>query len=145
MENIRNTKLGTIMTRNLICSYPDMFMTEVSRIFEENEFHHLPVIDKEVCVGVISKSDYFQLQDQFTKSKHKSAEKNNRLFFRSLLAAEVMTADPESLQVSDTIGAAMEIFLQNRVHSIIIKDDDKCVGIVTPFDILKCVNNEVYA
>lgn len=52
---MRDIKLGTIMTSNLVTSYPDMIMTEVSRIFEENDFHHLPVIDKdERCLGVIS-------------------------------------------------------------------------------------------
>lgn len=144
MEKLTNTKLALIMTRNLICAFPDMIMTEVSKIFEAHEFHHLPVIDNNVCVGVISKSDYYQLQDTFTRKKIESAEKNNWMLFRSLLASEVMSTDPESLQVDDTIESAVEIFMENRVHSIVINDGDECVGIVTPYDILKCINREVY-
>lgn len=142
---MRDTKLGQIMTSNMVCSFPDMIMTEVSQIFDQHDFHHLPVIDKDgKCVGVISKSDYYQLQDQFTRSNKRSAEINNKLLFRSLLASEVMSKEPKSLRVDDTIGSAIEIFLENRVHSIVIEDEDKCKGIVTPYDILKLINQEAY-
>jgi len=145
MENIKQLKLKTIMSSNLISSFPDMIMTEVSSIFDGNDFHHLPVIDeKGGCVGVISKSDYFQLQDQFTKFNSGCAEKNNNMLFRSLLASEVMSKKLEQLSQDDTVEKAIDIFLENKIHSIVIHDEGTCVGIVTPHDILKLINQYDY-
>lgn len=140
------TRISDIMTTHLVSSYPDMIMTEVSKLLDANSFHHLPVIDEnDHCVGVISKSDYYQLQDSFTKMNHKQATKNNAMFFRSLLASEVMTPNPESLLQTASMNDAIKIFLNNRVHSIVVTDqDNKCVGIVTPFDILKSIYNRNY-
>jgi len=145
MKNIQDLKLNTIMSENLVSAYPDMIMTEVSTIFEKYNFHHLPVInDSGVCVGVISKSDYYQLQDQFTKFNRDCANKNNKMLFRSLLASEVMSKELELLSINDTVQSALEIFLENKLHSIVIHDKGKCVGIVTPHDILNLINQYEY-
>jgi len=33
--------------------------------------------------------------------------------------------------------SAVDIFLENRVHSLVITEDGKCKGIVTTFDLIK--------
>lgn len=143
MKTENKTRISDIMTTHLVTTYPDMIMTEVCKILDENSFHHLPVIDEnDECVGVISKSDYYQLQDSFTKMNGKQATKNNNMFFRSLLASEVMTPNPECIYQTASINDAIKVFLKNRVHSIVVIDkNNKCIGIVTPHDILKSIYN----
>lgn len=142
MNNINNKQISNITTRNIITSYPDMIMTEVSEIFETNSFHHLPVLDEEdKCVGIISKSDYHQLQDKFTRLNNKEAEKFNTKFFKTLLASDVMTENPVCLALTATVKDAISIFLDNKVHCIVVNDIDKCIGIITPYDILKLVKS----
>lgn len=98
------TRISDIMTSHLVTSYPDMIMTEVSKILDANTFHHLPVIDEnDKCVGVISKSDYYQLQDSFTKMNGKQATINNQLFFRSLLASVFRKEHDFTIYVSSFI------------------------------------------
>jgi len=146
MNNLTEKRLGEIMTTNLVTSYPDMLMTEVSKIFDENTFHHLPVVNElGICVGVISKSDYYQLQDKFTKMKIKLADRDNRIFFRSLLASEVMTSELVSLDKNEPLSKVIDKFLENRVHSVVITENGKCVGIITPYDILNLINQPSYA
>ena len=144
MKNLNEIKLKDLMTKNIVTSFPKMIMTEVVEIFETNSFHHIPVIDHGVCVGVISKSDYYQLQDKFTKINKRVADISNRRLFESLIALEVMSIDIQSLDENDFADKALDIFLENRVHSIIINKGEECVGILTPFDILKYLNQNSY-
>ena len=136
---ITNQKLvAELMTKNPVCAYPDMIMTEVADIFEEYDFHHLPVVDSEdMCIGVISKSDYLHLQDKFTRFGAGRCAKGNKRFFASLLAKEVMTPFPRSVKESDTVDAVLKVFLENKIHSLIVTSGDKFSGIITPFDLLQ--------
>lgn len=136
--NLNTTTVGEIATTQPITVSPDENMTNISKLFEESTFHHLPVIDESAtCVGMISKSDFYQLQDCFTKSKTGNYKRNNELLFRSLLASEVMTKNVVSLNEKIPIMKAINIFLDNKVHSIAIIKEGKLYGILTPYDILK--------
>ena len=118
-------------------------MTEVASIFESNSFHHLPVLDdKHRPIGMISSHDYRQLQHHFTyMNDEQSKDCNNRLF-RSLIASEIMTENPICLSINNTIADAVKIFIQNNIHSILVVDEEKCRGIVTPYDIMKLIHIE---
>jgi len=126
-----------IMTDNLTTVNPNTIVTQVS-LFEQNTFHHIPVVnDENICVGIISKSDYFQIQDQMTKMNQEKADKSNQLLWRSLLAEDIMTSPIISLDIGEELESAVDIFLENRVHSLVITEDGKCKGIVTTFDLIK--------
>jgi len=145
MQNILNAKVKNIMTDTLITSRPNMILTEVSNFFKMYSFHHLPVLNEnQECVGIISKSDYHQLQDKFTKMDLKHIDISNEEFFGSLIAKEVMTPNPISINLDKTIDSVIDIFLQNKVHAVIVTDNGKCVGIITPYDILKSLKTETY-
>jgi len=127
-----------IMTDNLTTVNPNTIVTQVSKLFEQNTFHHIPVVnDENICVGIISKSDYFQIQDQMTKMNQEKADKSNQLLWRSLLAEDIMTSPIISLDIGEELESAVDIFLENRVHSLVITEDGKCKGIVTTFDLIK--------
>ena len=144
MKNINELKVKDLMTENMVTAFPKMIMTEIAEMFETYLFHHIPVIDHGECVGVISKSDYHQLQDKFTKINKRVADISNRRLFESLIALEVMSIDLECVDENDTVDKALEIFLENRVHCVIVNREKDCVGILTPFDILKHLKQNSY-
>lgn len=140
--NLSSKTVGDLATLDLVTISPNAIMTEVDKIFESSYFHHLPVVnDSGKCIGVISKSDFYQLQDCFTKSKTGNYKKNNHLLFRSLLASEVMTSEITSLDLNCKILEAIDIFLENKVHSIVILKENQLYGILTPNDLLVEVKN----
>ncbi|MFN8339607.1 MAG: CBS domain-containing protein, partial [Saprospiraceae bacterium] len=55
----------------------------------------------------------------------------------SILAKDVMTTDPITLDTEDTIGLAADIILTNQIHSIPVLNGDQLSGIITNHDILK--------
>lgn len=138
-------RVESVMCEKLISAHPDMIISEINQIFKDKNIHHIPVLDEnEKCVGVISKSDIFQLNDKFTKFNTINSKKENESFFKSILASEIMTKNVVSLHKNSTLSSAVDIFLENKVHSIVISDEGRCVGIITPIDILKLVKLTEY-
>ena len=136
MIDISNYEISNLVTTDIISAKPNDLMTDVCEIFDKHNFNHIPVIDKDnTCVGVISYKDYLQLQDKFSKWGYKSADINNRVFFRSLLAKDVMTEEVISLEFNQKLSEAIQIFEKNKVRSIIVTKDGKFYGILTPIDL----------
>ena len=131
------------MTTDLVTISANTIMTEIDKIFKKEEFHHLPVLDdQKKPVGILSKSDYKLLLNHFTLKKVGEYERSNRMFFRALLAKEVMTKNLISINDKTPILEALNLFIKNKVSSaIVINDQGTCVGICTPIDILKWVSN----
>lgn len=140
-----NERLGNIMTKTVQTVDPKDTMETVHAIFQKANFHHLPVVDKEgTLIGLLSKEDYFSLQDSFTMfRKTENAEAQNLRLFRSLLVEEVMTAKLAVLSPEDTAATALGYFQENRFRAIpIVGADQQLLGIVTPLDLLNYAFSE---
>lgn len=133
-----NRRLGDIMTTKVITVDRTTAMDVVSDIFEKHNIHHLPVVEKDgTVVGMISKLDYYQLQDSFTLFKRAAAERINQAVFRSLLAGEVMSKQVAVLNPDDSVLMAAGYFRENLFHAIPIVDENRHIlGIVTTYDLL---------
>lgn len=136
--NLLDTTLREIMTEDFIYVKANTLMQEVIDIFDNNPFHHLPVLDHDgKPIGMISKSDYNKLLHHFTLFNYKEAEVNNERFFRSLIAEDVMNKKPITIKVGTNLREILKMFMVNRFHSLIVVEEDRCIGIVTPFDFLE--------
>lgn len=133
-----HTKIKELMTRDVLFVQPGDSMTKVSEIFRSRDLHHLPVLDaKGRIVGILSKSDYYKLQDTFTLFTDDRAETCNEAIFRSLLVKEVMTGQVATLHPEDEIQLAAAVFRENLFHALPIVDEDRrLVGILTTYDLL---------
>ena len=136
-------QVAEVMTRDVKFVTPDTLMTEVAGIFESSNFHHLPVLDNEgVVVGMISKLDYNLLLSHYTIFKREDIDIQNKKYLGTLIAEEVMTGDPVCIHYSASIQSASQVFLENLFRAMPVVDDKICVGIITPFDILRFLTKE---
>lgn len=127
------------MTDQVQTVHQDAIMSEVVGIFETNDFHHLPVLDDQATlVGIISRSDYLQLQHQFSALKYSEAVEKNLQFFSSLTVADVMKK-PVTISPNARLNAAIDVFLSNTYRSLLVVEGQKCIGIVTPYDFLRLI------
>ncbi len=135
---LENTTIDHIMSTDVKSILPDTSFEEVDRIFSENNFHHVPVIEEDKrVIGMISKSEYYMLCDHLTLLLPEAERNNNLRFFRSLLAREVMTQPVACLHQDDLISKAAAYFRENRFGAIpILNDDDELVGILSTYDLL---------
>ncbi len=129
------TPVSDIMTRRLITASADDRLIKVKSLFDENNIHHIPVVDEiDQLLGIISKEDFLKL------SYHVSLDTGGKSFsekwYDNTTASEIMSKYPVSLDPEDTVGLAADIFMANKFHALPVVDNDQLVGIITTHDIL---------
>lgn len=130
-----DTSIREIMTTDLITVGPEQNVQAIQDLFRENEFHHLPVLDRgERLIGIISKEDVFKLS--YVLSLQTTGKTYSEKEYRSLKAADIMTRYPVTLDPDDTVGLAADIFLANKFHALPIVEDEQLMGLVTTHDLL---------
>jgi acetoin utilization protein AcuB len=129
-----NLLVADIMTRRVVTVQPDVSISHVHDIFENNTFHHLLVQEHGKVVGVISKSDYYQFRHMLSVSW--GGEVKVQEWFADLCVRDIMTKNPVCIESMDTIGLAADIFMVNRFHCLPVVDDGELVGVITSHDLL---------
>ncbi len=120
-----NEPVSNIMTKDVISLPPDAFLFEVKDLFKNKKMHHIPIVENERLVGLITTSDLLWLNKPFSE-------------YDKIRVSEVMTSKLATLGPNAKVGTASEIFLQNLFHALpVVEEDDRLVGIVTTFDLLK--------
>lgn len=136
------TTVDQIMTPQPVTVKPDTPLADIKQLFDQNEFHHLPVVnDGNQLAGIISRKDlqktYQLLSKETTGATLTKMEMN---FWR---AKNIMTEYPLVLAPDDTVGLAADIFLANKFHALPIVDDNELLGIVTSHDLLALAYTQV--
>ena len=113
------------MSTELVTLSPTDSLARVQELFMKNRIHHLPVVDDHMkLLGLITTYDMFKL---------KVAPAN----FAEVPVGEIMTKRIAALEPDDKVGAAAEVLLEHLFHAVPIVKDDRLVGIITSFDILR--------
>ncbi len=60
-KNIVNTKVSEVMTKQLITVKPDTSLHDIVDIMLNNNISHLPVVDNDELIGIISDRDLVEL------------------------------------------------------------------------------------
>jgi len=124
-ENPMNKPVETIMTTDPITLGPDNTLEDARKIFDENHFHHIPIIETGKLVGIISTFDLMNTNRMLSE-------------YKGVPISTIMTRKIATLNPTDMIGAASIVLLQNRFQSIPVVDDNRnLLGILTTFDLLK--------
>lgn len=126
-----NRPISEVMTNRLVTVAPTTSIHHIKAIFDQNEFHHLPVVEgSEKLLGIISKQDFYKVAYILSLQRSTNDE------YEKLCALDLMTEHPLTLEPEDTIGLAADIFLANQFHAIPVVEDDRLIGLVTTHDLL---------
>jgi CBS domain-containing protein len=119
-----NEPVSKIMTRDLITVSPEDTLDKARALFAEKRFHHLLVVEKDLLKGLITTSDLLWLDEPSSN-------------YKNIKISDVMTRKLATLEPTDKIGSAAQIFLRNWFHALpVVNSDGKIEGIVTTFDVL---------
>lgn len=157
------TKVGDIMTTNVVTIDPSKSISEAVRLICEHEISGLPVVNSEgKLVGIISKTDliaceYESLFDRvyaidlkpilghageeasLSKQPHSSANAQSDIRVETVMKTSVITATPET-----PLTEIAYLMKKNNIHRIIITVNDTVIGIVTSMDLLKLIAEKGY-
>jgi CBS domain-containing protein len=139
LEGIRAMLVKEVMTTDLVTVDTLTVMSKVASIFEEHNFHHIPVIDKEdsSLVGIISMMDVALLKDWGTRLNIEYSKETNEKLFKSLLAKDVMKLNPVCISPEDNIDRCVDILDDNHFHALPVIENDQLVGLITTYDLIR--------
>lgn len=126
-----NQELRMIMSRNPVTASPDLSIDEVSKLMMDEQLQQLPVVLDGKLLGVITAYDLWQSM----RSGHGHDRK-----VKDLMKTQIVRLTPK-----DKIGTAAELFADIRFKILpVVNLDNELKGIVTVFDVMRCVFNEEY-
>jgi acetoin utilization protein AcuB len=123
--------VGRRMTRKVITLSPMDTVRDAQRVLEENRIHHLPVVEGEELVGIVSDTD---LRKWFLREE--TVNEKGTVSRRIGNVREIMTRDVTTMSPGDTIEDALLVLHRRRFGALPVVEGKKLVGIVTKADVL---------
>lgn len=100
-------------------------LNEVEAKMNNYNIRHMPVVnDENFLVGLVSKSDYMALR--FFESG-----------LRQFLVKQVMSSPVKAVSKNTTVREVANLFINKKISSVVVVDNQEVVGIVTTEDLIK--------
>lgn len=150
-------RVGDLMTRDVVAISDDAQLEELKALLLEHKISGVPVIDREsgTLLGVVSQSDLLHYHNQDPTTVSESSGFHQNLWFDMLLS-EPIPEQPSEVRVRDimtpyiyfatpdaSLKAVLEIMLKNRIHRVVITEQERLVGVVSSLDLLRSYYDEL--
>lgn len=123
-----------IMSSSVETATPNETVLDAQNRFRESGFHHLPVVDGERLLGIVSDRDVLRAAGPSLglTAYDDDAGPNVDRTLREIMSPYTLTADPTM-----SVEEAADTMLRNDVSSLPVLDEGRLVGIVTTADVLR--------
>lgn len=132
---LRTEPVSSVMTRNPLSVQRTAAPSEVRALLQERAFHHVPVVDGEVVVGMLSSVDLaaFSLEAWGVDPQTMDAELD-----ASFDLGRLMSHDVVSVGQDEPLHRATELLAEGHIHALPVVDGKrKLVGMLTSTDLLR--------
>ncbi|MAT05419.1 MAG: CBS domain-containing protein [Acidimicrobiaceae bacterium] len=133
-EDVRSEPITTVMTTDLVSIDLDQPLSEAYHALQGASFEHIPVLDVDRPVGMLSSTDILRLvyDAEGASDKMLTSMLDHQFNIEDAMSSELVT-----LTTDATVHDAAEILAEGKVHSIVVVDDGKLTGIVTTTDLVR--------
>lgn len=132
--------VADIMTRRVIFLREEDNLSRIVEGMEHFGLRHLPVLDGDKLVGMITHRDMLKILSANTSRESMVGGMRRE---EATFVASVMTRDPIAVGPETTIAEAARILLKARFGCLPVVDENRnVVGIVTEHDFLKLLAGE---
>ena len=128
-------KVQKIMATDLVTLHVDEELSLASDIMNLARIRHLPILEGDRLVGIISQRDLFRASLASVMG-YDYAETRNHLksvAIREAMVKEVITVGPDS-----EVQEAGRIMLEKKIGCLPVVQDNRLVGMLTETDVLRC-------
>jgi len=108
------------MIKNPITVSTEDTVGHTLNIFEQSQIGHIPILNKEKIAGVITKEDIY------TKRTNRQEK-----------ISDIMLKNPLTISHDEELILAFDIIKKTKIHTIIVAENTKLVGILTINDIIR--------
>jgi CBS domain-containing protein len=145
------SEVRDIMDSSPATVHPDTPVEQVVALLREHELPGVPVVDADGrCVGIVSEADLVLPDDQgdlhiphyinlfggtiFLEPLSRFEQRLRKAFASN--AADMMTADPDTVSPDTTVQEAARIIHESGHNRLPVVEDGRLVGVVTRVDVL---------
>ncbi len=125
--------VSKIMSQDLRTVSPIQNLSEVRQLMEDYGIRHVPVLDGQHLVGILSRTDIMRASWGVTRQE----ERDNREMLQAILVSEAMSPKPVAVAPHTTIREAAEALAELDLSALPVVQDDELVGIVTTTDLIR--------
>jgi len=130
-----------VMTPDPVTIQLDQPISEAYLILTNAPFHHLPVLDGDDAVGLVSTTDILKLAYDVDSADDEALMS---LLDYQFNIEDAMTTPVVTLPTSATIKEAALALRDGTLHSVVVTDDDKkLAGIVTTTNLVEYLLNNL--
>lgn len=127
--------VSTIMTRNVIKLNIDDNLTKAEYLFKKNAIRHIPVINANRIVGILSYTDLLRISfaDAVDDDDYEvDTTVYNMFSVEQVMAKKLITITPDT-----TIKEAAKILSEREFHALPVCEGECVVGILTTTDLIR--------
>ena len=127
--------IEAIMSTNLITLSPSATLAEARTLMHENRIHHLPVLDGDKLVGLISLTNVLAATDSFLR------DDGSRIHANEIGISDAMVTDVATVDVSASLRHAALFLEKHKIGCLPVMDNHELVGIITDTDFVAVAIN----
>lgn len=122
-----------VMTKEIVVASTTSKFSQVQKLFLEHNVSHLPVMDGNELVGIISN---FDIMRAYAKTVEGARTVSWDHLDDMFTVTDWMTKNPKTFSSKDTIADAAKALTENNFEALPIVDEDELVGIITTKDLV---------
>lgn len=135
----RNEKVAKFMTRDVTSIQVGQKLSEVSTAMQEGGFHHMPVVDGERLVGILSYTDLLRVSYQYGVD-----ERQTTAVLDGTITVRELMQEPVTLREHAPLRDAVQLLADGKFHALpVVNDDHHVVGIFTTTDAVQVLVDEL--
>jgi CBS domain-containing protein len=134
---------GDVMTRQVMVLNIEDNLENIMKAMEHFHIRHVPVVDGEKLVGVITHRDVLAMMHS-KLGPHANRDESHELYSR-MFAINLMTKDPIAVTPDTPLRQVVKLLLEHKIGCVPVVRDEKLVGIVTETDVLRVLDEMLAA
>jgi len=135
MHRFLEWHVSQFMTKNVKAIPPSMTLHELAALFDCHDYNCFPVVEGEVCVGIVTKFDYLKA---FLFTTAQLLPHYQELMTRTV--ESIMTKDVAYVEPEEPLTRALDLMISMRARSFpVLEPGRKLVGMISRTDLTRAL------
>lgn len=135
LRTVRSEPVSSVMTTAIVSIDRDQPLSEAYHALRGASYHHIPVLENDRPVGMLSSTDILRLVYDIGGSSDKML---TSMLDHQFTIDDAMSDDLVTLPESATVHDAAGLLADGKLHSVLVVGDDGAIaGIVTTTDLVR--------
>ena len=126
--------IDAIMSTNLITLPPSATLAEARALMRDNRIHHLPVVENDRLVGLVTLTNILAATDSFLRDE-------NRIHANDIVVRDVMVTDVATVELNASLRQAALFMERHQIGCLPVMEGDRLAGIITDTDFVAVAIN----